>query len=372
MKITLLVFLAIVAVLTVVVLLFNSFAPQLGSKVAKEIPENLKKSPNFRNGVFVNPVETNVSFSAGQILPMLKEMMQGNINRKPEMPIKNVPLSTTNFARLPANQTAITWLGHSSFIVQVRGKVMMVDPVFSKRASLLSFMGPKKFAYDFEYQLSDVPELDAILITHDHYDHLDYKAMLNLHGRTSQFYVPLGVKAHLTSWGVDTEKITELDWWDEVHVSDSLMLASVPTRHFTGRRLNNRFSTLWCGWVVKAGSTSILFGGDSGMHNQYAAIGEKYGPFDLTLLECGAYSIYWPDIHSFPAETATAHQTLSGKALMPVHWGKFDLALHGWKEPIEELVKIAEERDIQLVTPRIGEQIKLQNLDYTEKWWRSN
>lgn len=372
MKLTILFIVAIVTGLVLVVILFNSYAPQLGNKGLKDVPARIKNSPNYVDGVFKNLIKTDVSFSAGQIIPLLKEMLSNKKNRKPKIPIKNIPLSDINYARLQLNETALTWLGHSSFILQTQGKLMMVDPVFSKRASLLSFMGPKKFPYDFEYNVADVPALDAILITHDHYDHLDFSAIKELHPRTAHFYVPLGVKAHLTSWGVNSNKITELDWWDETQVTDSLTLAAVPTRHFTGRRMNNRFSTLWCGWVVKTGQKRIFFGGDSGIHDQYENIAATYGPFDLTLLECGAYSIYWPDIHSFPAETATAHQSLQGKALMPVHWAKFDLALHGWKEPIEELVNIADKRDIKLVTPRIGEQVKLDHLNFTEKWWQSN
>lgn len=372
MKMTVIFIVAIFAILFFVYILFNNFAPQLGARGTKDFPERIKNSPQFKNGVFVNSVETNVSFSKDQIWPMLKDYIWGKEVRKPLNPIHNIPLSKSNFEKLPAGKTAITWLGHSSFILQTQGCVFMVDPVFSKRASVVSFFGPKQFSYAFPYNASEIPALDAILITHDHYDHLDYKAMLELHGRTKKFYVPLGVKAHLEEWGVEPSKITEMDWWEEVNHNDSILLASTPARHFTGRRANNRFSTLWCSWVVKTGDQRIFFGGDSGMHPSYRDISNKYGPFDITLLECGAYSKYWHDIHSFPAETAAAHSLLNGEVLMPVHWGKFDLSIHGWTNPIDSLVKIAENKNIQLVTPRIGERVVLNETYPNDFWWREN
>lgn len=369
------VFIFIIVALSILVLLyilFNNFAPQLGVKGLKNVPQRILNSPHYKNGKFVNSVETQVGFNNGQFWPLMREMVKGGGNRTPQNSIKNIPLSGINYTRLPVDETAFTWLGHSSFILQTQGKLFMVDPVFSKRASVVSFMGPKKFPYDFEYNLADVPELDAILLTHDHFDHMDYQAIKQLHSRTKHFYVPLGVKAHLVFWGIDSAKITELDWWDEVQVEDSLIFAAVPTRHFSGRRFNNRFSTLWCGYVVKTGAKTLFFGGDSGMHPGYQDIAEKYGPFDVSFLECGAYSIYWPDIHSFPAQTATAFETLGGKVLVPVHWAKFNLALHGWTEPIEALTKIADERQIPISTPRIGEHVMLGEIYPIEKWWREN
>lgn len=372
MKITAIIIVAILVSIFLVYILFNNFAPQLGNKGTKDIPERIKNSPQFKGGEFINLVETSVSFDKGNLWPMLKDFIWGKEVRKPLNPINNIPLSKSSFEKLPFGKTAITWLGHSSFILQTQGCVFMVDPVFSKRASVFSFMGPKQFPFAFPYEVKEVPALDAILITHDHYDHLDYKTIRELHGRTKQFYVPLGVKAHLIQWGVEDSKITEMDWWEEVNYNDSINLVATPTRHFTGRRANNRFSTLWCSWVVQTGTQRVFFGGDSGMHPAYKEISNKYGPFDITLLECGAYSKYWRDIHSFPAETAAAHLALRGKVLMPVHWGKFDLSIHGWTEPIESLVKIAEEKDIQIVTPRIGERVVLNEAYPTDPWWRDN
>ncbi len=269
----------------------------------------------------------------------------------------------------PDTGIVVTWFGHSSLLIKIEGRIFLTDPVFGKRASMVSFMGPKRFDYSPQPSIEDLPPLDGIIISHDHYDHLDYESILVLKNKVDRFFVPLGVGAHLESWEVPTSNITELKWWESTRVDEELTFICAPSRHFSGRGLNNRFSTLWCSWIIKSNKSRIYFGGDSGYFPGFKEIGEKHGPFDLTMLECGAYNINWHDIHMLPEETAQAHVDLKGKSLLPIHWGKFNLALHPWKEPIQRVLKKADELNANVLTPEIGEIVILDDHTRNDQWW---
>ena len=229
----------------------------------------------------------------------------------------------------------------------------------------------KRFGNSMPVSVKDLPEIDAVLITHDHYDHLDYRTIKQLKGKVEHYFVPLGVASHLISWGVDEKIITELDWWEEVKYKD-LTLVSTPAQHFSGRGLMDKFSTLWMSWVIKGKKHNIYFSGDSGYFDGFKQIGKKYGPFDLTMIECGQYSEIWPNLHLFPEYTVQAHLDLRGKVLLPLHWGTLLLSpSHDWDEPLERLFKKAEELDIQLTTPMIGQTILLDSEYSNSKWWRN-
>jgi L-ascorbate metabolism protein UlaG (beta-lactamase superfamily) len=262
-------------------------------------------------------------------------------------------------------------LGHSTILLQLQGVTVLFDPIFGKAASPFRFAGPQRFKAAQPIRLQDLPQVDVVCVSHDHYDHLDYYTVKRLKRTVRMFFVPLGVGAHLERWGVEPSRITELDWWEE-SAYNGLQFACTPSRHFSGRTLTDRFKTLWCSWAVTDGTTNIFFSGDTGYGPHFKKIGKKYGPFDLTLLECGQYDYRWPNIHMQPEQTAAAHADLHGKLLLPMHWGTFKLAFHAWSEPVERVLKAAYERGEQVTTPRIGETVVLSGAHYpTARWWEA-
>lgn len=350
---------------------FFKFAPQIGGNPSGDRLELLRQSPNFSEGKFQNSVETNMDMPLKRMLPVFREYFRQNHDRVPVTTITTQPFDGQSFNRIPEAQTAVSWFGHSSALFRIEGKTILADPVFGERASMFSFMGPKRFPYDHHITVEELPAVDIVIISHDHYDHLDYPTMLKLKGRVNQFYVPLGVGEHLESWGIPADQIREFDWWDNIIVSDSLELVFTPSRHFSGRGLTNRFTTLWGSWVLKGSTHRIYFSGDSGYSPDFKKIGEIYGPFDLTLMECGQYNEAWPEIHMMPEETVQAHIDVRGGYLMPIHWGKFELAVHDWKEPVERMVTRAEDSTVKIATPEVGEVLVLQTEITTKKWWEN-
>lgn len=217
--------------------------------------------------------------------------------------------------------------------------------------------------------IEKLPKIDAVVISHDHYDHLDYESIKKLKTKVDAYFVPLGVGVHLEAWDIDSTKITEMDWWEE-KTFENIQLVCAPAQHFSGRKFSNGQSTLWSSWIIKTDSTSIYFSGDGGYGTHFKEIGEKYGPFDFAMMECGQYNKMWPDIHMFPEETAQAGVDIQAKAIMPIHWGAFKLALHSWTDPIERVSKKAEELQIHLVAPEIGEPIVINALPKSNMvWW---
>ncbi len=353
------VFLLVVLVILILTpIVFLRIAPQLGSKAEGESLKKIEKSPNYKMGFFINPVETDFTIPSNKVF---KEMYRKSANRIPEKEIVTYPVNTDAYKTLSDSNVIFTWLGHSTMLIKISGTTILIDPVFSKRASLISFIGPKKFRYSNEYTVDNLPKADIVVISHDHYDHLDFKTIKKLKNKVDNFIVPLGLKAHLTHWGVESKKIEELDLWEEVTLN-GISFISTPARHFSGRQLNDRFKTLWCGWVLKSKNHSLFFSGDSGYFDVFKEIGEKYGPFDLSMIENGQYSIYWPYIHMNPEESAQAAIDLKSKAAMPIHWGKFKLSIHEWNEPPRRFYNYAKEHDLAVVLPLIGQTFDLDNL----------
>ena len=280
------------------------------------------------------------------------------------VPANELPAVRPALDEKPADPNMrVTWFGHSTCLIQIDGQTLLTDPMFGDRASPFSFVGPKKFATEIDFQPQDIPEkIDVVLISHDHYDHLDKPTIQALKEKVDTFYVPLGVAAHLVSWGVPEERIVELDWWEEIS-HGPLTLVATPSQHFSGRGFTNRNTSLWASWVVIGSKERFFFSGDSGYFEGFKQIGDTYGPFDLTMLESGAYNEAWADIHMMPEETVQAHKDLRGNILLPIHWAKFNLALHPWQEPIQRLLNNAGDLSVEVVTPRIGESF------YPEKEW---
>ncbi|MEM6643232.1 MAG: MBL fold metallo-hydrolase [Bacteroidota bacterium] len=360
-----------ILVITIAVVTFFYTAPQIGASPSGERLARMKNASNYEYPIFINTIETKMEMPKGTLWKVLKHYLFENKKEKnPRVPIHVREFDNKHFENIADDSTAFVWFGHSSILIRTDGVTLLTDPVLvGKRASMFAFMGPKRFDYRHYPKIEDLPKIDAVLLSHDHYDHLDYPTIKGLKEKVDRFLVPLGVGAHLEKWGITPEQITELNWWDEVDLN-SLKLALTPSRHFSGRGLRDRFHTLWGSWVIMSSSTKLYFSGDSGYFPGFKEIGEKYGPFDLTFMECGAYNEGWSEIHMFPEETAQAHQDVNGKLLLPIHWGKFDLSLHPWQESVERLAKKADEIDIQLFTPEIGQTVSIADRKKLSSWWK--
>jgi L-ascorbate metabolism protein UlaG (beta-lactamase superfamily) len=341
--------------------------PSFGQSPKKERQLRLEKSPNYKAGKFVNLLETPMMHPDASYWKMIKNQFQ----QKPDQaPLKPIPVLKRDLNQeVKGRDWVITWFGHSTLLVQLAGKNILIDPILSQRASPFPFAGPKKFPGTFAYQVSDFPAIDYLLISHDHFDHLDHQTIVGLAPKVGLFYVPLGVGSHLEKWGVPVQKIREMDWWEEARLSPGLLLAATPARHFSGRGLS-RNETLWASFVLKTPDQAIYLSGDSGYGPHFKEIGEKYGPFQVTLMECGQYNGYWPNIHMMPEETAQAHLDLKGQVLIPIHWGKFKLAFHSWTEPVERLSAKARELGITTLMPQPGEQIVPGSSRPPAYWWQ--
>jgi L-ascorbate metabolism protein UlaG (beta-lactamase superfamily) len=327
--------------------------------------ERIRKSKQYDGSQFVNVYPTKLLAEGASYFDMAKKYFGKGVNREP---VKNLPTVKTDLYTLPIEKPSLVWFGHSSFLITINGKKIHSDPVFSDRPSPVQYAGSKSYPGTRIYSDIDFPALDLIVISHDHYDHLDYNTIVALNPKTKMFCVPIGVGAHLTHWGIPENKIREFDWWEGDTVADGIELICTPARHFSGRGFRSN-KTLWASYVLKAGGYSIFIGGDSGYDDSFKKIGQEYGPFDLAMLECGQYDKQWPDIHMMPEQTVQASLDLKAKVLLPVHWAKFTLALHTWTDPIERATAHAEKLGAILTTPKIGEPIYLEGTFPSSKWW---
>jgi L-ascorbate metabolism protein UlaG (beta-lactamase superfamily) len=336
-------------------------------------------SPQLRGGTFHNREQTRTLLSdAGQ--STLRELLFGGQRRKPAgaVPVVAAPGDDRGAAPDPvpaAGGLHITWYGHASALLEIGGRRVLLDPVWSERCSPSPMVGPRRL-HPPPVPLEQLPALDVILISHDHYDHLDMPTVQSLVGtQSAPFVVPLGVGAHLDRWGVPAERIIELDWDGSVEVVDGLRLTATPARHFSGRLLTKRNYTLWCSWVLAGtdpdGTTRrIFYSGDSGYFDGYPEIGTAYGPFDATLIQIGAYDARWPEIHMTPEEAVQAHLDLRGGLLLPVHWATFVLAFHAWSDPVDRLWREAKARGVSLAVPRPGERVDVDDPPAVDGWWQ--
>jgi L-ascorbate metabolism protein UlaG (beta-lactamase superfamily) len=334
--------------------------PSFGSAPSGASLQRLRESGNYRKGSFHNSSETQMM--TGSLLETLREFVTSKDTR-PRLPLPSVK------APLPAatDQPELVWFGHSSYLLYIGGKTILVDPVFSANASPVpGFAG--SFGGTGVYTVADLPEIDLVLITHDHYDHLDHATIVKLLGKAKRFCAPLGVGSHLRYWGVSPEKIQELDWWQSVSVLPGVQLTAAPARHFSGRGIS-RNKTLWASYILEAEDVKLYIGGDSGYDSHFRTIGEKHGPFDLVMLECGQYDRKWKYIHMMPEETVQACVDLKGRVLLPVHWGKFTLAVHPWSDPVQRALKKADELNVTVTTPLIGERVTINGMYPSTRWW---
>lgn len=286
------------------------------------------------------------------------------------VPQAPIPLHRLTRAELDvAPERSLYRLGHSTVLMKLRGQWWLTDPVFSERASPLPFAGPKRF-HAPPIAIDELPPIRAVILSHDHYDHLDHAAIRQLAGKAALFLAPLGVGDRLADWGLARDKIQQFDWWQGTEV-DGIQLTLTPAQHFSGRNLSDGNRTLWGTWVIQDGDYRLFFSGDSGYFPGFAEIGQRFGPFDLALMETGAYNAQWPYVHMHPSETVRAHQDLRGRWLLPIHNGTFDLSMHAWDDPFEQVLRIAAERGVPVATPRMGERVDMNAPQEGSRWWRA-
>ncbi|MFI7606149.1 MBL fold metallo-hydrolase [Micromonospora sp. NPDC049366] len=340
----------------------------LGGRLVGRRAERAARSPQFRDGTFHNVAGVRSTLAEpGRNLAW--ELLFGKQKRRPGSPVPLLRPTGTPPEVDPARELNIVWYGHASALVEIEGRRVLLDPVWSERCSPSALVGPRRL-HEPPVRLDELPPLDAILISHDHYDHLDLptvRALLD--GQSAPFVVPLGVGAHLDRWGVPEERIVELDW-SESHRVAGLELIATAAQHFSGRGLR-RDGTLWSSWVIAGAHRKVFYTGDSGYFAGYSAIGAEHGPFDVTLMQIGAYDRAWPSIHMYPEEAVTAHLDLRGALLVPVHWATFNLALHDWAEPVDRLWAEAKARDVRIAVPRPGERVVVDDPPAVDGWWQS-
>ena len=367
----LLAILALVVVAVVVLIGSTGWLDALGAAPSGERLARIQRSPNYRDGAFQNPSATRLQ-QPGSTRKMLRQWLGGHEQRTPPAPLPIVRLTRADFEKAPVSGLRATWLGHSTVLVEIDGARILFDPVWARRASPSSMIGPKRF-HEPPLALDNLPPLDAIIASHDHYDHLDRGVVRALAKDAAQsrarFVVPLGVGAHLEKWGVSPDRITELDWAESTTVGP-LTLVATPARHFSGRGLSDKNHTLWASWSVVGPVHRVFHSGDTGPFPGMSDIGAGYGPFDLTLMKIGAYGETWPDIHLTPEQAVDAHGQLRGRALLPIHWGTFNMAFHAWDEPAERVVAAAA-GGTRLLMPRPGESVEPERAGAMTPWWRT-
>ncbi|OLS33454.1 MBL fold metallo-hydrolase [Bacillus sp. MRMR6] len=360
--------LVLIVVLGIGISMLINLHPVFGGNPSNEQKEVYRTFNNYDNGKFVYQASTKINTSAARSSSTFKDSNSGGKERKPAV---QLPVSEIDWTKINSKEDSLTWFGHSAFLLSIDHKKILIDPMLGPIASPVSFVGPKRYSEDLLDMIEEMPPIDAVLITHDHYDHLDYQSIKRLKSKVGHFFVPYGVSNHLIGWGVAKENITELNWWDETDFQ-GLTVALTPSKHFSGRGLFNRNTTLWGGWVILGKQTRFYTSGDGGYDGHFKEIGEKYGPFDITLIEGGQYDKRWAWAHMFPEESVQANIDVKGKNMMLMHWGAFTLANHGWTEPMERALEAANKNNVNLIAPQIGETVQLDGrLSIpVSTWWK--
>ncbi|MGH7709702.1 MAG: MBL fold metallo-hydrolase [Gemmatimonadaceae bacterium] len=330
--------------------------------------ERIKSSPRFNGRVFVNTHPISAGFKPGVERPTMRDFLCGGERRVPSGPL---PLMdpVARWTQRPETGLRVTWLGHSTLVIEIDGVRLLTDPVWGNRASPLPFAGPRRF-HPPPVKLGALPLLDAVIVSHDHYDHLDSPTIHALAKTSLPFITSLGVGARLEGWGIAQDRITELDWWEETHVK-GVRVTAAPAQHFSGRGLKDRNTTLWSSFYLQGDEHSFFYGADSGLTSEYFDIARRFGPFDIVALEIGAYHPAWGDIHLGPNNAIEARARLGTGAFLPIHWGTFNLAMHPWDEPAETVFRLAPAAGVSLVMPKLGEAVEPARYDAVDPWWRA-
>jgi len=344
--------------------------PPFGGKLTGERLARAQANPQYQNGAFVNPLPP-AAYRAADVWAMFTGQFFGDEVREPPSAIPVIAVAPDALKSAPAaSALRAFWIGHASVFIEIDGLRLLVDPIFSDYASPFD-IGPKRF-HPPPILLTDLPTIDAVLITHDHYDHLDMRTVQQLAGRGSAFFVPLGIGAHLQAWGVPSAQVHELEWWKEEALK-GVRIVSTPSRHYSGRGLGDKNATLWGSWSVIGPRHRLYVSGDTGFSDHFRTIGDRLGPFDLSFIKVGAYGpgAPWLDIHMSPEDAVRAHRDLRARRMFPVHWGTFNLAFHAWDEPIKRTLAAASTSQVELLTPRIGEIVDADRPFPPNPWWEA-
>lgn len=339
--------------------------PQFGARLSKGEKETFQKSKHWKKGKFQNLTKTTMDIKLGSVPGLIKENIKGKKSREP---VKNIPiLPFRNDVFKKEGRPKFIWYGHATLLLQIEGVNILIDPMFGPDASPIGPVRTRRFSGNSLQVMRTLPPVGLILFTHDHYDHLDFESMRYLSRGASKFLVPLGVGRHLLHWGISKDRITEFDWWDEIDLL-GLELIFTPSRHFSGRGLFDRSTSLWGGWVIKNEKHRIYWSGDGGYGDHFKVIGEKFGPFDWGFLECGQYNERWHQIHMYPEEAVKVANEVRVQTAIPFHWGAFSLALHHWTDPVERFVSEAKRLQQAYLCPRPGEVITMGHQEVVT-WW---
>ena len=344
----------------------KDFSQQFGGKATSALKAQYAQSANWKDGKFENLVETTMEFSIQSMPKMLYKQFFETKGRNPKENLPILPFDKHTFL-VPSDEPKIIWYGHSVVLMRINGKTLLIDPMLGPNAAPIAPFAVKRFSDNSLAVIDELPPIDLLLMTHDHYDHLDYASIQKLKGKTSHYFVALGVKRHLESWGIAGESITEFDWWDQ-QTFEGIDITFTPTRHFSGRGLKDRAKSLWGGWAFKTENENLYFSGDGGYGEHFKEVGKRLGPFDFGWMECGQYNPNWHQIHMYPEESVQAGRDAKVQKAMAVHWGGFALAQHHWKEPIERFMAAAKQAALPVITPRVGELFQPSNTQF-DVWW---
>ena len=363
--------LGIIALIVIVVFLFVNISPEFGGKISKAQKAEYSKSENYKDGKFLNLGNVKMDMGFDNFMKMLRQYMKSQPNTSPKTNVEVSKIDSADIAQYN-DESRMFWFGHSTFLLEIENKNILIDPMLGEVPAPHPMLGGKRFSKELPIGIEELPKIDAVILSHDHYDHLDFGSIMKLKDKVDMFYAPLGVGAHLREWGVDSTKIVELDWWQDVN-HNGLIFRCTPAQHFSGRGLSDRGNTLWASWIIKSEKENIFFSGDSGYGYHFKEIGEKYGPFDFAMMECGQYNKLWSEIHMFPEETVQATIDVKAKKMMPIHWGAFKLALHEWTDPVERVTKKAKELRVEVLVPTIGDPILIHDsIASSSNWWKEN
>lgn len=340
---------------------------QFGGSLTTYWKAQYQHSPNWRNGVFQNLIATQSTVEWRKLPGMLCRQWKGHKEGYPVSPLPVLPLNRADF--LQENGTArFVWYGHSVILLRIDGLTLLIDPMFGDNASPIAPVKTRRFSDNTLAIIDDLPDIDLMLLTHDHYDHLDYDSIMKLKAKTRQFYVALGVKRHLLRWGIPEVQVDEFDWWQS-KTFGGIQITFTPTRHFSGRGLSSLAKSLWGGWALQGRREHVWFSGDGGYGPHFREIGRRFGSFDFGFMECGQYNVDWPQIHMFPAESVQAAIDAGVGVAMPVHWGGFNLSYqHGWYEPVQDFVAACRQQALKYCVPRLGELCTISE-QKKEPWW---
>jgi L-ascorbate metabolism protein UlaG (beta-lactamase superfamily) len=342
--------------------------PQFGGALTDALKKQYATSAQWDGKKFVNQHETVMDIGLKEMPELIRKQFSGRSARAPQ---QNLPLLSfdKNAWQEDTAQVKFIWFGHSVGLLKMAGKNILIDPMFGPDTSPVGPVRTKRYTDSTLYIIDKLPQIDAVFITHDHYDHLDFDSFKKLQGRVGHYFVPLGVKRHLLRWDVPADKITELDWWQNATLGE-VEITFLPARHFSGRGLADRATSLWGGYAFVTKNHRIFWSGDSGYDTHFAEIGEKLGPFDWAFVECGQYNTQWHAIHMYPEESVQAAKDVRAKTAIPIHWGAFTLAFHNWKEPVQRFAEAAETQNQPILMPKLGEVVHLNTQSQNQFWWQ--